>query len=72
MPLVEFECEHCKSVFETLVRHGEEPRCPECGSTALKKRISRFCARSASCGSSRSIGGKSCSTCSSGNCSSCS
>lgn len=72
MPILEYDCERCNNRFETLVRPGEEPRCPACNSTALKRRMSRFSARSGSPGSSRSIGGKSCSTCASGNCSSCS
>ncbi|NPV71398.1 MAG: zinc ribbon domain-containing protein [Firmicutes bacterium] len=72
MPMMEFCCTRCENTFETLVRAGEEAACPKCGSADLKRLISRFAARSNSpAGASKSIGGKSCSSCSSGSCSSC-
>lgn len=37
MALVEYECGDCGLVFEELVRAGEEPVCPECGSGGLRR-----------------------------------
>ncbi|MCR4398507.1 MAG: zinc ribbon domain-containing protein [Firmicutes bacterium] len=72
MPLIEFECQLCNNRFETLVRTGDEVRCPSCNSSELRRRVSRFSARSGSSGVSRPIGGGACSTCSGGSCSTCS
>ena len=40
MPLYEYECKTCRHEFETLVRNGESPRCPECGGERLEKLLS--------------------------------
>lgn len=40
MPIYEYDCEGCKSGFELIVRGGETPTCPECGSAKLEKRFS--------------------------------
>jgi putative FmdB family regulatory protein len=40
MPLYEYTCLKCKHEFETLVRTGDTPSCPECGSTELEKLLS--------------------------------
>lgn len=40
MPLYEYTCNHCDSDFELLVRGSEQPRCPECDSPKLEKRLS--------------------------------
>jgi putative FmdB family regulatory protein len=40
MPLYEYSCSHCCSEFELLVRGNEKPRCPECNSPKLEKRLS--------------------------------
>lgn len=37
MPLFDFQCSACQAEFEKLVRHGDTPACPHCGSTALNK-----------------------------------
>jgi len=40
MPLYEYNCDACKADFEALVRSGEEPACPACGSGRLAKQLS--------------------------------
>jgi putative FmdB family regulatory protein len=37
MPLFEFACEKCGREMELLVRHAEEPNCPDCGSRRMRK-----------------------------------
>ncbi|HLO96426.1 MAG TPA: zinc ribbon domain-containing protein [Burkholderiaceae bacterium] len=37
MPLFDFQCSACHAQFEKLVRGGDTPACPHCGSTALNK-----------------------------------
>jgi putative FmdB family regulatory protein len=45
MPIYEYSCE-CGHVFEALVRPGEAPGCPECGSTRLERLLSTPAVRS--------------------------
>jgi putative FmdB family regulatory protein len=40
MPLYEYTCASCERDFELLVRFGENPPCPECGSPRLEKQLS--------------------------------
>ena len=40
MPLYEYACGGCGEQFELLVRSGEEPACPDCGSKKLEKQLS--------------------------------
>lgn len=40
MPLYDYKCPACGHAFETLVRSGTIPACPQCGSTALEKCVS--------------------------------
>ena len=40
MPIYEYVCKKCSHPFEALVRSGEQPECPECGSTNLGKQFS--------------------------------
>lgn len=40
MPLYDYRCAACGHAFETLVRAGHTPVCPQCGSTALAKQVS--------------------------------
>ena len=40
MPIYDYSCQACKHSFETLVRAGTTPVCPQCGSTALDKCVS--------------------------------
>ncbi len=42
MPLFEYVCGGCSLRFERLVMGSETPSCPTCGSTRLRKQISRF------------------------------
>lgn len=40
MPIYDYHCPACGNRFEALVRAGSTPACPQCGSTALDKRVS--------------------------------
>ena len=40
MPIYEYRCSGCKSEFEQLVRTGDTPACPSCGSTSLERLLS--------------------------------
>lgn len=40
MPLYDYHCAACASDFELLVRGGDIPACPNCGSTALERLVS--------------------------------
>ena len=40
MPLYEYTCLKCSHEFETLIRTGDVPACPECGSQELEKLLS--------------------------------
>ena len=40
MPLYAYACEDCDNRFETLVRSGDTPECPTCGSTHLDRQLS--------------------------------
>jgi putative FmdB family regulatory protein len=42
MPIYEYACHKCRHEFETLVRSGAVPACPNCHSTDLKKKLSVF------------------------------
>jgi putative FmdB family regulatory protein len=42
MPLYDYNCRACGHPFEALVRAGNTPACPQCGSTALDKCLSRI------------------------------
>jgi putative FmdB family regulatory protein len=40
VPIFEYRCRACPHEFETLVRAGDIPACPKCGSTQLEKLLS--------------------------------
>ncbi len=40
MPMFDFVCEACKSRFEELVRDGNNPTCPQCGSQNTTRQMS--------------------------------
>jgi len=42
MPIYEYQCESCQHQLESLQKISDEPLrvCPECGRTALKKKVS--------------------------------
>jgi putative FmdB family regulatory protein len=42
MPIFEYACRTCGNAFETLVRGGTVPACPQCRSTQLDKQLSVF------------------------------
>ncbi|MEZ5653852.1 MAG: zinc ribbon domain-containing protein [Burkholderiaceae bacterium] len=42
MPIRDFVCEDCHQPFEKLVRSGDQPSCPACGSSHLKQQLSAF------------------------------
>jgi len=72
MPIYEYVCQACKSEFELLIR-GESDRssaaCPNCESKRIEKQFSVFGMSGVE--TRAAGGGSSCSTCSSGNCSTC-
>ena len=41
MPLFDFHCKKCDRSFELLVRGSVTPVCPQCGSEAVEKLVSR-------------------------------
>ena len=47
MPLYDYECKACRHIFETLVRTGSTPECPECHSQDLERQLSTFTMTSA-------------------------
>ncbi len=40
MPIFEYICDDCDTDHEILVLGSESPACPDCGSTALTKKLS--------------------------------
>jgi putative FmdB family regulatory protein len=45
MPIYEYHCDECDENFELFVRTAgqrNEPECPKCGSTRVRKAISLF------------------------------
>lgn len=54
MPIYEYRCANCGTVFEEFVRSDQEPelRCPICGGTEAKKVFSLFGTSGATTGSS--------------------
>ncbi|HEX6363875.1 MAG TPA: zinc ribbon domain-containing protein [Albitalea sp.] len=40
MPIHDYRCRACGAEFETLVRGGASPACPQCGATALERLLS--------------------------------
>jgi putative FmdB family regulatory protein len=71
MPIYEFTCNGCGTLFEELVRNGDKPVCPSCASADVDRILSRFAVHS----TSPNLGGqgstKSCASCSSSSCGTC-
>ncbi len=44
VPIYEYVCMECESHFEELVRNGEDPDCPDCGASKVKRQLSVFAA----------------------------
>jgi putative FmdB family regulatory protein len=40
MPIYAYACADCAHEFDTLVRSGETPVCPECGGARLDRQLS--------------------------------
>jgi putative FmdB family regulatory protein len=59
MPLFAYRCSKCEESSELLVRGGEAPVCPSCGSTELEKQMSHFAPMKAA----ESSGAPACSSC---------
>ncbi len=78
MPLYDYKCAGCGTLFEELVRSSSEEsevRCPKCGSATVSRQVSSFAlggGSSAERGSSASsfsgCSGRSCRSCSSKSC----
>lgn len=62
MPLREYVCADCDERFETLVRAGDTPQCPRCGSVSLAQQLSVFAAATSS-GAAGSAMPTGCGTC---------
>jgi putative FmdB family regulatory protein len=74
MPLYEYLCKECSTVFEILVRNKKERiLCPKCGSASTSKLFSTFAYRgsTASADGAPQGAGSGCSTCSGGSCATC-
>ena len=53
MPIYEYRCEACATVFEDFVMSAgsdEKPACPECGSPETKRLVSSFSSAGSSSG----------------------
>jgi len=48
MRLYQYKCAQCEKEMELLVRNGETPTCPSCGSEDLERQVGRFAALSGS------------------------
>ena len=71
MPIYEYKCGKCKSVFECLViRSDETVTCPECKHEGVKRLMSA-CSFKSSGSYTPSSGTSGCAGCSSTNCSTC-
>ena len=44
MPIYGYQCKKCGETFQTLVRSGEEPSCPSCGTVELEQQLSLIAA----------------------------
>jgi putative FmdB family regulatory protein len=74
MPLYEFRCEKCDNVIERLCRmgsNGKGLKCPKCGGAKMRRLMSVFSARSTGESGAATAVGSSCSTCTSGDCTTC-
>ena len=51
MPIYEYACDHCRRVFQFLVRSASgasKPKCPKCGKRGLRRLLSKFAVGGAS------------------------
>lgn len=73
MPIYEYCCNFCDHRFETLVRGGEEPECPQCRSRELKRLLSAcgFVSKGEGGQTESRSAGSACGSCASASCASC-
>ena len=84
MPIYEYECPDCGTMFEVLRpvgRRDEATTCPHCGGQRAGRQLSRFVVRSgldsdvmnyaSNVASGASGGGRSCASCSASSCAGC-
>jgi putative FmdB family regulatory protein len=74
MPLYEYQCDKCGKRFEVrqaIGQDGSELGCPDCGAIGPRRLFSSFFCSGSDDMSFSGAGSSSCSTCSSGNCTSC-
>lgn len=65
MPLYEYACNQCGTLFEKMVRMSEasqKPACPHCGSTHTNKQLSKIAITSSGGAAASSSSGSSCSS----------
>lgn len=63
MPLYEYQCKSCSTVFEKMMRWSESdrsPLCPACQSTDTHKKITTFASLGGTSGSSIATSSSSC------------
>ena len=67
MPIYEFRCTQCQTGFEELVRNGNAPICPSCGSADARRLLSTFAVHAPSsdfpCAGAAASGTPDCSSC---------
>ena len=69
MPIFEYRCEKCDTIFEKLVKNSSsEVLCEKCGSKEVKKQLSSFSAKVNDGGSSSCSVSDCASCCPSGSC----
>ena len=75
MPLYEFRCKKCTTVFELLCRMGENGKtvaCTKCGARSPQRLMSVCATHVAGGASSKALsGGSNCGSCHGGNCAHC-
>jgi putative FmdB family regulatory protein len=57
MPIFEYKCEDCGTIFEKLVRNGVAVECPSCGQSRVEKQLSTFATYSGNRRSEPAAGG---------------
>jgi putative FmdB family regulatory protein len=69
MPIYEYVCMGCESHFEQLIYGDQQPACPDCGASNVRKQMSVFAAIGSPSTETASFGGGS--GCCGGSCGSC-
>ncbi|HMA67278.1 MAG TPA: zinc ribbon domain-containing protein [Desulfosalsimonadaceae bacterium] len=73
MPIYEYTCRKCEETFEALIRGGEKPSCPLCGSEDVKRLLSAcgFVSKGSGGETTSRPAGSSCGGCTSSSCGGC-